>query len=106
MLRLVLALLCCLLPGAALAQVYVGAAVGADTMLVSGMRGDFAVPEDDGGTVPSVAARVGVALGGRWGVEFEAAQGLTLEETSDVTGSLAARNGIVWSSGVQSPVQA
>jgi hypothetical protein len=95
---LLLALLCCLVPLNALAQVYVGGAVGADTMLVSGLRGEFAVPEDDGGTVASVAGRVGVALGGRWGVEFEAAQGLTLEETSDVTGSLAARSGFVWGS--------
>ncbi len=75
----------CLWAGPALAQVYVGAAVGIDTTLASRIELDNRPQADTGGTTPALAVRAGIGLGGRWGAEVEVAHALTIEqsETAD-----------------------
>ena len=82
--RVLLILCACLLSTPALAQtVYVAGAAGVDTTLVNDFDSGFFTPADRGGTVPTFAARLGIALGERWGVELEAAHSLTLEHDAD-----------------------
>jgi hypothetical protein len=82
--RVLMILYACLLVSPAVAQtVYVAGAAGIDTTLADDFENDFVLTEGGGGTVPSFAARLGLGLGERWGVEFEVAQSLTLERSDD-----------------------
>ena len=61
---------------------YVAGALGADIALVSGQHsGDFGVPTG-GGEALSGAARLGVVLEPRWGIEFEVSRAGEIRETS------------------------
>ncbi len=61
---------------------YVAGALGADITLASGQEsGDFGVPTG-GGEALSGAARLGVVLEPRWGIEFEVSRAGEIRETS------------------------
>jgi hypothetical protein len=62
----------CLSPPAAIAQpVYVAVAAGAESVAASRLELLGTITRDSGGTAPFVGARVGIALGTRWGVDLE-----------------------------------
>jgi hypothetical protein len=68
---------------AALAQsIYVAGSLGADISLVSGQESLGIPSTPGGGEVVSGAARVGVALDGRFGVEFEMSRAAELRDES------------------------
>ncbi len=59
-------------------SIYVAGALGADISLVSGQE-SFGVASPGGGEALSGAARVGVVLQDRWGVEVEVSRGAEME---------------------------
>jgi hypothetical protein len=64
--------------------VYVAAVAGADTRLTNEFRiAGQQAPHEDGGTAPFAGARIGVALGSRWGAELEAVYRFTSSTTSE-----------------------
>ena len=74
----------CLASAPAFAQgIFVAAAAGSDTLLVSHAEVEGFPQPEQGGTAPTMALRVGLPLGGRWGVELEGAHSLALERTID-----------------------
>ena len=75
--------LVCFFSSSALAQsIYVAGSLGADISLVSGQESIGIPSTPGGGEVLSGAARVGVALDGRFGVEFELSRGAELRDES------------------------
>jgi hypothetical protein len=104
MLRALAVLCTCLAAAPASAQTYVAGAAGTDTILLTSYDSD-AFP-DGGGTVPSFAARVGVPLGGQWGVELEVAQSLTLDGSSQDRPIPFVSSGFSWVSAVVTPAGA
>ena len=63
-------------------SIYVGAAVGSDTVLANSIEGEGVIDADRGGTTPALAVRAGIELGQRWGAEVEVAHALTLENSN------------------------
>ncbi len=66
---------------AAAQSIYVGAAVGSDTVLANSIEAEGLIDADRGGTTPGLAVRAGIELGQRWGAEVEVAHALTLEHS-------------------------
>ena len=63
-------------------SIYVGAAVGSDTILANSIEAEGVIGADRGGTTPGLAVRAGIQLGQRWGAEVEVAHALTLERSN------------------------
>jgi hypothetical protein len=64
-------------------SVYVAVSAGSDTILASRIEVQDQITEDAGGTAPFVGARVGMALGSRWGTEVEVAYRFREESTRE-----------------------
>ena len=80
---LVLALICLFNNAASAQSVYVAGAIGADISFVSGQESiPFAIPTG-GGEAFSGAARLGVLLDQRWGIELEVSRAGEIKETSN-----------------------
>ena len=80
----------CLCAAPSFAQVYIGAAAGSDTTLVTSFETAGASQLERGGTAPAVAVRAGIALGQRWGAEVEVARAFTIEHSNTTNGGILA----------------
>jgi hypothetical protein len=85
---------------------YVGFAAGSDSVLVSHAETETELLPflDQGGTVPTFALRVGLPVGGRWGVELEGAHSLALEKSFDLSRVLLQGSSFTFSSSSDFPL--
>jgi hypothetical protein len=77
----------CLIAAPASAQsVYVAVSGGSNTLLASHVEIADQSTDDSRGTAPFIGARVGIALGARWGVELDATQdfGVRTSQREDI----------------------
>lgn len=72
---LVLAFVCALTSVSAAQSLYVAGSLGADVLLASGQKSSGLPAQDGGGESLSGAARLGVLIEPRWGVELEVSRG-------------------------------
>jgi hypothetical protein len=79
---------------------YVSFAAGSDSLLVSHAEVEGFPQPEQGGTVPTLALRVGLPVGGRWGVELEGSHSLALERTVDPSRIFIPGASFTFSSGV------
>lgn len=84
----------CLCAAPSFAQVYIGAAAGSDTTLVTSFETAGASQLERGGTAPAVAVRAGIALGQRWGAEVEVARAFTIEHSNTTNGGVLASGNV------------